>query len=549
MEFIGWEDNFDERIIERGRRYFDSGCVSDLTVQKGEASADVYGSRCYHVKIKWEDNEITKMSCDCPYEDDCKHMVAVLYALRTVKEPKGRKKAEKLDQLVMAAGEKELREFLLDVLKDDGTLEARFRNFVSKGNGKIDIEPYMKRVRKIARKCTGAYGFLEYGGLDNYQEEIDGILEKDVSIFIRKGHLKEACELVTQVFDAFTELNDEEDDLYAISDPCVEAMKKILAEKDAESERFLFDWCIGTIESDLDERSYCMHEAVCDLFDEQFESGGIAEEKLSYIKDKAEAGSYGYMTKYLGLLLARRTPWKKIEGYCKERMKYSSVRDWYVDKCLGKKKNDEAILILEQGCEFEKDNGYKLESYKRQLKDLYAKKGDRESCRQTLWWLVENGRSEVPLKLLNELRPFYDEETWKTERERVFARARSTELCDLYRAEGLTERLLDEVLKLSSVKSIVEYAPDLPDDAQKLLDRCKELLQKAVNYVNKRRDYEELAGNLRLFDKIDGGRKLAAGLISDWKLLFRRKPALMEELGKVEKAFGTAATVKLRLCR
>ena len=162
---------------------------------------------------------------------------------------------------------------------------------------------------------------------------------------------------------------------------------------------------------------------------------------------------------------------------------------------------------------------------------------------------MENGRSEVPLKLLNELRPFYDEETWKTERERVFARARSTELCDLYRAEGLTERLLDEVLKLSSVKSIVEYAPDLPDDAQKLLDRCKELLQKAVNYVNKRRDYEELAGNLRLFDKIDGGRKLAAGLISDWKLLFRRKPALMEELGKVEKAFGTAATVKLRLCR
>ncbi len=77
-----WEHLFQCCMLERGLDYYLDDRVSDLHISDKKIEAVVEGSEDYRVKILIDDDEITDMSCSCPYASDgapCKHMAAVLY--------------------------------------------------------------------------------------------------------------------------------------------------------------------------------------------------------------------------------------------------------------------------------------------------------------------------------------------------------------------------------------------------------------------------------------------------------------------------------------
>lgn len=83
----GFETDVDPGIIERGRSYFGRGLVHELEQLEpdaGEWSALVEGSEVYEVKVTVSGESVDYQSCDCPYYlgPVCKHVVAVLYAVR-----------------------------------------------------------------------------------------------------------------------------------------------------------------------------------------------------------------------------------------------------------------------------------------------------------------------------------------------------------------------------------------------------------------------------------------------------------------------------------
>ena len=533
MEFDGWEGLFDEIILKKGKDYFDSGCVEHLSVKQREADADVWGTHLYHVRIKWNNRKITAMQCDCPYDDDCKHMVAVLYALQSVKEPQNKKAEISLEKLVASADAKAVKKFLLEVLKDDEELALRFKNSLAPQEKKIDITPYVNRAKKIAQISARDYGWLDTGYFYEHVKEIDRIFANDLPFLLERKQFMPASELVTKVFDAFTGINDEEGDLYVLANACSDQIKKILESNDEESAEFLFDWCVENIEGDLESNSTPMYEAVYDLFHECFEEGAIAERKLEYIKSMAERNPSFWMCTYLDALLGRGTPWEEIAAFCKKRLQTPNVLDWYKNHCIQRGEIEEAIRILEHGCAFAAKDSWKQLGYRQELKDLYAQKGDKEKELEMLWWLVEENLHKTSrLYLLNELRPFYDAEDWKQKREKVFASALSFEMCELLQAEKLTDRLLPEVLKLRAVGDIVKYAGDLEDNAQSLLDRCEQILQGNMRMANSRNAYMYCVDDLMLLKKIKGGSKLITKLVSEWTVTYKRRSAMLEVLRK-----------------
>lgn len=138
--------------------------------------------------------------------------------------------------------------------------------------------------------------------------------------------------------------------------------------------------------------------------------------------------------------------------------------------------------------------------------------------KETLWWLVENGGYSVEyLNLLKELKSFYDEETWKTERERIFARASAKSLCELYKSEKLFDRMLPVVLKFYSLVDVVKYADDLSEWSEELLDKCEELLRNQAENSSSRNHYKDLAKSLKSLRKIRGGEKRIKRLLLEWK--------------------------------
>lgn len=78
-----WKDIFPDVILERGRKYYEQGKVSDIVVSEKYLRAIVYGSRgVYFVMIHNPGDEQMGINCDCPYAKKghaCKHVAAVLY--------------------------------------------------------------------------------------------------------------------------------------------------------------------------------------------------------------------------------------------------------------------------------------------------------------------------------------------------------------------------------------------------------------------------------------------------------------------------------------
>lgn len=91
-------------IIDRGYEYYEEGHVEDVEIHDKKVFAFVTGNvGNYEVIIDLED--FAESSCECPYENYCKHMAAVVYEIQgagesTVKEQlKGLEKEELLTVL------------------------------------------------------------------------------------------------------------------------------------------------------------------------------------------------------------------------------------------------------------------------------------------------------------------------------------------------------------------------------------------------------------------------------------------------------------------
>lgn len=74
-------DYFSDSVISRGEDYYESGKVENVSLVGNVFVADVCGNDDYTVRVIVDDEE-TLMSCDCPYEDNCKHEYATLLAIQ-----------------------------------------------------------------------------------------------------------------------------------------------------------------------------------------------------------------------------------------------------------------------------------------------------------------------------------------------------------------------------------------------------------------------------------------------------------------------------------
>ena len=95
-------DSPEDIITQRGKEYFDAGNVTSLEeVDKGEWVATVYGSIVYDVEVDLASKKIEFTDCTCAYFEEnerCKHVAAVLYAIRERKTKPTKKAAKEKDK-------------------------------------------------------------------------------------------------------------------------------------------------------------------------------------------------------------------------------------------------------------------------------------------------------------------------------------------------------------------------------------------------------------------------------------------------------------------
>ncbi len=134
---------FNQKIIDRGEECYYSGGVTNVTRLGNIFVADVVGSDDYTVRVSISDDEIL-MSCDCPYEDNCKHEYATLLAIQNAEYNEKELKdfvpenKLKLDELIRKIPAEALKKYILSdhglasISFDMNDLEKTFAEYVPK---------------------------------------------------------------------------------------------------------------------------------------------------------------------------------------------------------------------------------------------------------------------------------------------------------------------------------------------------------------------------------------------------------------------------------
>src|SRR5690625_2400603 len=456
---MDWYEAFSGQAINRGLDYYHRGLVNNIDIREDFIEASVYGSQVYKVKIKMKDRKITNMKCNCPHAFDgnnCKHMVAVLYCAdgKVPYDKENLKKTnESLNKLVKEADEKVVKDFLIQILINDEKLLNRFKSTLKCDLTEEDMKRYKNQVNKIFNRHSGLYGFIDYYSAGQFAEEMEDFFNNEISGMVDNGQYEEAFELTNDIFIKLSnqDIDDSDGEIDFLAQECVEIWQVILQHGDEKLKEKMFQWFIENInESITDYMEEYLEEILFGNFKEKrflSEKLLFTDEQVHKLKKEEDSWSRGYSVgrwavKHIKVMEELNDSESSIDEYCEKHRELSSVRQYYIKRCMNRKMYDKAIHLLEEGKQVDKNFPRLVYDYSLQLKNLYKQTEKNQAYKKELWSLALD-YDIGNLDIFNELKILYSEEEWERQREVIFEKVSSHGgIEDLYESEKLYDRLL-----------------------------------------------------------------------------------------------------------
>ena len=149
---------------------------------------------------------------------------------------------------------------------------------------------------------------------------------------------------------------------------------------------------------------------------------------------------------------------------------------------------------------------------------------------ETLWDLVCQSKC---YEYYDELKAQYTEAEWVQQREKVFPCFNGYGQARLLCEEKLYDRLW-ELLKDKDLHTVLSYEDVLlPKYSAEILQKYNEYLNRAAMQASGRKAYQEWARLLKHMRKIEGGKELSKQIAADWRIRYKNRSAMMDELKKL----------------
>lgn len=542
-----WKSCFGQKILDRGLEYYRSGMIQRYYADEDEITAFVNGNYDdYEVEINLKDGQLFEMNCSCPYAEEgnyCKHMAAVLY--KWDRESKGEsvtsEKKVSIEELVGNASERFVKQFLIELMKKDKKLKLRFQSALPVSQKSDDLDDYKKSVDDLIKSYTKYGRGLEYHEVDSFIEDMQVYSDK-IDELVDRGDYTKAFEFSCYIVKAVskTDIDDEEynADIESIYSDMIEFWKDIteLADektKDNILER-LFEMANEFVGTNV---KYHVEEFIYSSFKEE----RYFQKVLDYIQhqiDRLKKQNNRYsdyeltklIIKKLGMMYDNGESFTDIVDYCKENWQYIEIRKWLAEQYISEKSYDLAISIYEECVDSIKESSWTVHEFKEKLKGLYQITGQHEKYHKQLRELVIN---DFNIDEYRELKNLYSESEWLSEREKIFKETSKQNLPAIYNEEKLYDRLLKIVLK-SSVALLMQYDNVLGKlYPEEVIGMYEKYLNKISTQAADRKAYQDWVSILNRMKKFNGGESAVEKIKDDWKVKYKNRRALMDELKKV----------------
>lgn len=576
---MNWQKLFASHILERGYDYYCDGAVENIEIGRDDIRADVVGTEDYEVEISLNDGKVTDMCCSCPYAaggNNCKHMAAVLYEwtadIMDEDEPEDtdnedmdndadaesmdlfepavtvcdyKKKSAAVEKLVTSAERDIVQAFLVSVLAEDKKLLLRFRNMVNKCATKEDVEDYFEQIDEIADRYLGRDHFINYYQAYDFMLELEEIIDKDVRRMIDNGSHISAFHVMNHIFVLLgnVDMDDSGGETSMLAEQIYQLWLELLTKVNAQDKRKMFIWFTTHMDGSVIDY---LEEYIEQIIMEEFKEPEYEQDKLSFMEEmieKAEKKDSGWSrdyavgkwtVTYLKTLEEKNAPEDQLEEICKKYWNNSGVRRYYIDRYFEKKEYDRVLQVLDESIELDKAYRGQVLEYIQKKKEIYRLQGNKSAYIEQLWKLVLE-QSAGDLDIYKELKAQYSEKEWLIKREELFKKLPPNAHIDrLYKEEKLYDRLLAYVLKSSGLYAVQSYENVLKKEYPKqILSKYQGEVNKMASCTGNRKHYADLVALLRRMKRIKGGSEIVETIVEEWKIKYRNRPAMMDELSKL----------------
>lgn len=536
-----WENKFSKNTLNRGYNYYLDGYVEDIYVTTKKIKAVVYGNHRYHVEIELNGDCVEDMACDCPYAQDghnCKHMAAVLFEWeRRVSHPEiGH--SEILDD----ASDDDIRSFLLQLFNENPELVERFNQFISKENS---MDTMRSELFAIINHYQYSYNYIDTDHTVPFCEDYEKCVFKWFDLLKQKNEYFKATRFLIEAHDILGSLDIDvaEGQPYDLSYSINEAFSDILPYMDISERKEAFEL--------IRQHFYTMENAsfkvdIVETLLSRFIGDEYVESQLDFVEEQYDYfGEYptifdrefminSVVNDYIELLEKHKASKKEIKAVYKKYWKYDSVRMSCVKECILNKEYDQALKYLDKCIKLD----YKDQSlYERDIemkKDIYQKQGNKEGYREMMKVIVLDFR-DTGIEEYIELKNLYTSEEWVKERDSIIKQINSDWfLCAIYAEEKLHKQLLDSIIKSNDKSLLIQYTRLLKDEYPKqLLHMYRVVVEKEAEHATNRSYYRQLVQDLRVMKAITGGEKVVDEIINKWKVQYKNRSAMMDELSKI----------------
>jgi len=246
------------RSFERGDDYFADGRVHALTESEGQVTAQVRGTREYHVKL-WAEEDGLGWSCTCPLGAEgtfCKHGVAVglacLEQADAGSQGRAAKPAVTMEDVrahLLSQDKKALVGLVLERAREDDRLREWLLLGAAKQRSKgLDLAAFRRAIDRAVN--TGEY--VDYHAMGDYVQGIEDVI-RSLEELLQEGYADEVIKLAEHflagVEDRLGEVDDSDgllgDILVRLQEIHHAACRKAKPDPEALARR-LFEWELRT---------------------------------------------------------------------------------------------------------------------------------------------------------------------------------------------------------------------------------------------------------------------------------------------------------------
>ena len=577
-------DNFEHhvpfKIWQRGMDYYDEGGVVDLEeVTPGEWEATVEGSMDYRVELSLNGREVESWSCDCPYDygDICKHVVAVVLAVRDKLEKQGKSafsvkkkkvavvtKAQpqevSLEELMKRAKPDDYQSFVQEKIRLNQELKDELIAYLKLRYAITSERDYGKEVENIFKTSTKSIGgrrrrYDDYEIMDwNKAFAKMHRLFEEVTVLMKSGSATPAIDASVKFFQMLgvyyddSLMYDENTDVYDVcelaGDLLLEASHHASVSADRKLQLLEELRKLTPYEVYRDYEYFDMKDLMMQV-NVNVQSPDDALKLLDEILDE-RASSYD-LYKYVNekiAILQRMNREDELREVVSTYLYLPEIREREVDRLIDVKQYKEALRMLDQGIRVAKEEdhvGTELSWIQKKI-GIYEKMDDKSSllaCNRLMF--VRDGGS---LEYYYKLKRLVDASEWRLFLNKLIEDTKASSpygidqiLPDIYVEENDFEQLYTFIYnanRFNRLDLIKKYGLKLPSSyAPSLLATFSIDIRDYAERNIGRNHYVRIAEMLHFMKRFKGGKNIVGDLVKEFRERYKRRPAMMDELRRL----------------